>query len=173
MPSTHRFLMSMAPLKAFLGMDWMKFSLKSLKKKKDNRKQRPHISIKKKKKHILTVSHKKKKRLYHCAFAFQPVDVTLHLHPLPPFTTIDGAELKAEGKYFPPPLRLPEARGALLARRDLQMASEWLLNSGCIFTGAIICPLRFIRSDGRNLHRVGKEHKQCCSLTDNGENISF
>lgn len=27
---THRFLMSVAPLNAFLGMDWMKFSLRSL-----------------------------------------------------------------------------------------------------------------------------------------------
>lgn len=159
--------MSTAPLKAFLGMDWMKFSLKSL-KKKDNRKQRPHISIKKKKKHILTVSHKKKKKTVSLCFRFPTSRRHAPSTPTPPFTTIDGAELKAEGKYFLPPLRLPEARGALLARRDLQMATEWLLNSGCIFTGAIICPLRFIRSDGRNLHRVGKEHKWCCSLTDNG-----
>lgn len=27
---TYRFLMSVAPLNAFLGMDWIKFSLKSL-----------------------------------------------------------------------------------------------------------------------------------------------
>lgn len=37
---THRFLRSVAPRKAFLGMAWMKFSLRSLQKKEAGRKMR-------------------------------------------------------------------------------------------------------------------------------------
>lgn len=108
---THRFLMSVAPLNAFLGMDWMKFSLKSLRRQK------------------VGVSHTSASvRLGAACFSTRRIHTLLSVTPA--FTTLISAEQKAERDCFLSPKFAKTLRCG--AAWSAVPTTKWLFNSGCI-----------------------------------------